>query len=508
MQEWNKKALPDPAGDPAGVMKKWVWLTSALMGLVLALVAVFDVSILLILVPFAVIGILALYFFYPTWGIIISILLMSVKRLFSVVVGVLPLFTINRTLIIWVLICLLLHRFVLKTRNQFHPHRQNQIALLFCIWFTMCTLLALDKTYAFHIYPQLIGNILIFFLLYQLIDNQKQLAVLFLGYIALLAGSGFLSIIGNRLTGAKLFGSGMVFDAETSASIFRASGVAGMDPNHYAVVVVCFIFTLTILLWWRDLNQWHRLVIGVFIFGFLFMLTQTMSRTGMILFILASTFFLFKYWKRIGLRRIAIGGLALGLIFTGLVTEQVVDRFTSISEVKDLNLSEDHSISNRIGLTLMLPQLIAINPIFGVGPGNIAYLTSKAESRDYVGRNLKGLGFKSHNQYVGLIGETGVIGFSIFILLMGLCVRDLLVCRRLVAAQDGTFLWCLVEALTLIMPLLFLASATLDTAYNYAFWIILSLPVIIRRMLEREVGSSAANAPQEAILHPSPPALD
>lgn len=511
MLEWIQRTLVTPAGDssftpkPIRINPRTVLVVS---GVFLALAAIFSVPLPLILLPFAAAGVMVLFFLRPTWGIIIAVFLLSIKRLFSVFVGIIPLFTVNRALIFWVVTCFLLHRFVLKTREQIYRHDQNKIALLFGIWYTISTILALDKRYAFQAYDQAMGNLLFFFLIYQLIENKKQLGTLFLGYIALLPASGLLSIIGYKLTGSQIFGKGGLYLEGTGMAVFRASGVAGLGPNNFAVVAVLFTIVLAVLLWWRDLRHWHRGVILTFIFGYLYMLSQTLSRTGMLLFILGMVMFLTRFWKRIGLRRIAIGGLALGLILTMLITDRVVERFKSISDVQGLILSEDQSISNRIGLTLLLPKLVAMRPVFGVGPANIAYLTSKSEYRGYVARNLKGEGFLSHNQYVMLIGELGIIGFAIFVLLMGLCVRDLLASRRMVADSEGTFLWCLVEALTLIVPLYFLAAATLDLVDMQVFWITFSMPIIIRRLLEQEAAAADGGLVPESSPHSPSPASD
>lgn len=482
-------------GEPVGNLKVTGLVSLALIGTFLALAAVFSIPLHLILLPFAGAGVLVLFLFKPTWGIIISILILPIKRLTTVISGALPLFTVNRALIFWVLLCLLLHRFVFRTKKQFHPHDQNRVALLFCVWYTTCAMLALNKEYAGAVYSQMIGNILLFFLIYQLIDTKKQLGIMFLGYIGLLPLSGILSIIGFKLTGSRIFSWGINTSGEDVLGSFRASSVAGMGPNNYAVVAVLCIIILTILLWWRDLHRWHKMVIISLIVSFFYMLTQTLSRTGMILFILATIIFVGTHWKRIGTRRIILGGLLMALLIGMLTTEKVVDRFTSISEVKDLNLSEDQSISNRIGLTLMLPKLISMDPVFGVGPGNIAYLTSKSEYRNYVSRNLKGMGFVSHNQYVELIGETGIIGFAIFALMMGLGIRDLRVSRRMLVGSEGTFLWCLTEALIIAIPLYFLAAATLEPANKQAFWIFVSLPIIIRRLLEQDAGGVPDDSP-------------
>lgn len=472
-------------------------VTLVLIGLFFALVVVFIGSIPVALLPFVVGGVLLLFFLKPSWGIIAVVLLQTINRFFSMLVGALPLFTVNRAVVLWLFLSVLLHRFVFGAIKKFHKHPQNRVALLFCLWYTISSLLAESAEHAAHFYPQMIGNFLFFYLVYQLIENEKQLRFVFLSFVGMLIGTGVISIIGHKITASPLFAM-REMGAEGGGSMMRISGMSGMEPNNYAVVLVICIISLVVLLWWKDLQAWHRLTIIAFIIGFLFMLTRTFSRTGMLLFVLAGIYFVAIHHKRIGMRRIALGGLALTVILGLVASEQVIERFTSISKVKGMNLSEDRSISNRIGLTLMLPTLMARSPVFGVGPGNIPYLTSKAEFRRFVGRNQGGRGYRSHNQYVQLIGETGLIGFTIFAVLMGLCVRDLLISRRLAARFEGSFLWCLVESLILTLPLYFIGAATLEAASKKSFWFLVALPIITRRLLEEQTEGNDEESTVEA----------
>ena len=137
------------------------------------------------------------------------------------------------------------------------------------------------------------------------------------------------------------------------------------------------------------------------------------------------------------------------------------------------------------------------------------YTQIRRESIDLGRRNDRRK--KREDAVVGdeLIGETGIIGFAIFVYLIGLCVRDLLVCRRLTRNSEGTFLWCLVQALTLIMPLYFLGAATLEAASKPTFWIIVAMPIIIRRLVDKGYGDPVKSVPAPPATTPSPaPALD
>jgi O-antigen ligase len=475
----------DQGGEPAVPRGSAAWWGLLVSGLFVALVVVFTASIPLAVLPFIVIGVLVFFFYRPSWGLVLLILLTTHKRFFAVLVGELGFLSVNRGLFLWLFISLMLQRFVFRSKDAFYQTPQNKFIMLYGIWFSVCCITALSYPHALYALPTTIGNLLLFFLIYQLIDNEKILRILFLGYIFMLCVGGVVGLVGHRLTGSALFGTGELLPGGDVDSIYRLEGMAGLRPNNFAVVVVICITALTVMLWWKDLKRWQWWAILGIDITFVFMLSRTFSRTGMLLFIIAVVYYIIRHFRRIGLRQILVGTTLGILVLAFIVNEDMIDRFASIAKVTTLTLSEDQSISNRIGLTLLLPRLVAINPIFGVGPANIPYLTSKSEYRDFVARTMSGSGFKSHNQYVQIIGETGIIGFVIFAFLIGLCIRDLIISKRLVASSEGSFLWCMVEALILIIPLYFIAAGTLEVNTKTTFWLMFAMPIIIRRLLEQ-----------------------
>jgi len=472
----------------------WWGLAAAALFMALAVLLIGAGSIPLFVALVVGLAALTALFIKPSWGLVIIVLLTTVRRFFAVLVGSFGVLTVNRSLALWLFIAVFLHRFVFRTRDPFHPHPQNRLIMLYGVWFTICSITALSFAHSAHVWPNMISNLGLFFLIYQLVDDEFKLRVLFIGYIVMLGGGGIISLVGHKLTGSRLFGDAILAAVEGGGATVRLEGMAGLRPNNFAVVLVLCILALAVLSFWKDLKRWQRgLVIGLNI-SFLLLLTQTLSRTGMLLFVIAATVFIVRFRQRIGTGRLVAGAAIVFVLLAAVASKDLVTRFASISKVKDLTLSEDQSISNRIGLTLLLPRIVAINPVFGIGPGNFPYLTSRLDYRDYVARNLSGQGYRSHNQYAQLIGETGIIGFAIFMVLLAACVKDLLACRRLVAGSEGTFLWCLVEALTMMIPLLLLAAATLEVVTKPSFWLFMALPIIARRLLEREVQEPLAPA--------------
>jgi hypothetical protein len=465
-------------------MDRRLWVFLVLAGAVLAGVVVFTSSLPLALIPLAGLGVLLLLFVNPSWGIIFLVFLQTVNRLFSVLVGTLPFFTVNRFLVFWLLLAILVQRYLIRSGLTFFRHPLNPLLLVDGIWLTIGLLMAPSFTYAVRFYPMYIGGLLFFFLIYQLIRTERQLKVVLLGWLILFCNSGLVSLVGYRLTGARIFG------VQGPEEFRRVGSIASVEANNFAILLVLSLVAVGVFFWWKGAGTWGRLGLAALAAAFVSLLSRTYSRTGMLLLLVALAAYVLRYWRRID-PSLLIGALLLW----PLIPQAVWDRFLTIKEVRGLRLSEDKSIGNRIGLTLMLPRVMADYPLFGVGPGNIAYLTTLPEFRDYVSRTEAGTGFDAHSTYVGILGEEGLVGFAIFVSLLWLVFRDLAVCRRLAAGLERTFLWCTVEAMTLILPLYLLASFTLDVRYRKEFWFLAGIPIIVRRLLEARAKRQEENVP-------------
>lgn len=71
--------------------------------------------------------------------------------------------------------------------------------------------------------------------------------------------------------------------------------------------------------------------------------------------------------------------------------------------------ADEYSYSTRIDAWIILAQLIQANPILGFGPANYYWYTPLIPIRGYA------VSFNSHNQYVDLVAQTGVLGLLCFL---------------------------------------------------------------------------------------------
>lgn len=74
-----------------------------------------------------------------------------------------------------------------------------------------------------------------------------------------------------------------------------------------------------------------------------------------------------------------------------------------------LGNGNDYSLMTRLDAWTILLKIIAINPILGVGPANYYFYTPLFPIRGY------SVQFNSHNNYIDLLAQTGVIGCGLFI---------------------------------------------------------------------------------------------
>lgn len=94
------------------------------------------------------------------------------------------------------------------------------------------------------------------------------------------------------------------------------------------------------------------------------------------------------------------------------------------TQVRNIVMSGDnqYSLMTRLDAWAIMFKIIAVNPILGVGPANYYFLTPLFPIRGY------SVMFNSHNNYIDLLAQTGIIGTGLFIWLL---VEVILVGNRL-----------------------------------------------------------------------------
>ena len=97
-----------------------------------------------------------------------------------------------------------------------------------------------------------------------------------------------------------------------------------------------------------------------------------------------------------------------GMVFSGILGVRYFKTFLGSLSIDSVG-GEDYSFLTRIEAWQSMAQIVKANPISGFGPANYYFYTPLAPLRGLY------LRFNSHNQYVDMIAQTGIIGLGIFI---------------------------------------------------------------------------------------------
>lgn len=181
-----------------------------------------------------------------------------------------------------------------------------------------------------------------------------------------------------------------------------------------------------------------------------------------------------QYKKKIAL------GLLLGAIGGLYVTDQqFLDRMTSIivSEEEE----RDESAASRFRLWEAGLQMVSDQPL-GIGIGNW-YQTIGRYIPEYEGKD-------SHNTFVKCIAELGFHGFFLFALIIYFALKEHLRIKTMsgqLPPEIGDAFILLSFGLTLSIVIILTCGLTITMIYTEIIWILLMLPVCIRRSIENEI---------------------
>ena len=164
--------------------------------------------------------------------------------------------------------------------------------------------------------------------------------------------------------------------------------------------------------------------------------------------------------------------------------DKLTERFAELG-----NPSTDWTLGRRMGYQVVGLELLAENPILGVGPGNYAKHYVDFEFRWVDGRRLQERAL--HNTYLGVAAEYGMLGFSLFASLIIIVLVGLGRARR--QARDSE-LANMAEALQYSFMVFLLGIATLPGLQYKMLWTVLGLGTAILVLVDKEAKSSSTAA--------------
>ncbi len=286
---------------------------------------------------------------------------------------------------------------------------------------------------------------------------------------------------------------------------YRLAGNIG-EKNRYAQIMLMLV-PLGLFLAIGERSRVRKLVAlgaaGITSIG----VALTFSRGAAIGFVLLfGIMFLMGYLKWKHLLAVVLGA-AIVLAAVPVYTERLAELVAVSESVGDTGIDQaDGAIQSRVteGLAALLAW--ADHPVIGVGPGQFPqYYRQYAE---VVGIRVLARDREAHNLYLGMAAELGIIGITVFLIILGLTFRELARARRAVRAYDPLMSDIVTGFLFAILA--YLATGIfLHMSFIRYFWLMLGLAaasaVIAMAIAKAHEDKAALEAPAEDPSASEPP---
>ena len=209
---------------------------------------------------------------------------------------------------------------------------------------------------------------------------------------------------------------------------YRATGPIG-DPNFFAQIMTVLVpvsferFMHEERLRFRLLALWGMTVS-------VFTVILTYSRGGLLAMLAALLVLLIVYPPK----RIQVPIIIFSIaVFISLLPPHYLDRFLTLGEIFNSGNAtsiriEERSLQGRISENLAGWEMIKDKPLFGVGLSSYNYLFPIYSKNQ--GFALVASQREAHNMFIEVAAETGIVGFSIFIIFLYISFRSVINARR------------------------------------------------------------------------------
>ncbi|TSC93069.1 MAG: O-antigen polymerase [Candidatus Berkelbacteria bacterium Licking1014_7] len=338
------------------------------------------------------------------------------------------------------------------------------LVVLFCAWLGISFLFSyFDSNY--YLLRRMASIVLTFVSIIYFVKNIKQIKTILL----IMVIAGWADVTYGIADYLKYKNEVLNLSIINLQTLFRPTGFSG-DPNYLALYLTVLI-PLSFYLFFIFKNKIVKFFLLCSSLLFVGFVVLTYSRGGFLGLGLVLFLIFFKQGKHF----LRLGLLIFLLVVVIFASSNYRQRILTIPGLAtaEKRLSDD-SIDNRIFYSKLALQLFFQNPIIGVGLGNF-----KIETPD----TRVALSQVTHNTYLELAAETGIIGLSIFMILIGLAIWRLRWCSHWFKILRDHELFYISEALEISMWAFLFGSLFLSTQYEKTFWFLLAILASLSRIL-------------------------
>jgi O-antigen ligase len=287
------------------------------------------------------------------------------------------------------------------------------------------------------------------------------------------AGVNLDEVLLSPLTGGA--SSINIYGGSEDERVYRTNALTG-DPNHLGIELIVPLLVLAPIYLRLERGHRLRLPLAVLLAFLLVVELTTLSRSGLLGLGVGALILAIPYRGYLATRALVVP-LAAVAAFVGYVVYRRLDFFETV--IRSRLQTGDTATSAHFGVYDFIPDVLASNPLFGLGLNNFSVYYEFVTGRTNWG---------PHSFYVALLVETGLVGtilFGVFLRWLFVRLRDarrvgraLAAERDPLAARVRPLAWGLTAALagTMAANLFYL---TMSFYYFYALAILaLTAPVV------------------------------
>jgi hypothetical protein len=272
----------------------------------------------------------------------------------------------------------------------------------------------------------------------------------------------------------------------------RLSGPLG-SKNRYAQVMVVLL-PIALMRIWGERSKFLRVVAAVACIPIVGGALLTFSRGAGISIILALIAMLVLRVFR--LRHLFVVGL-VGMLFVATVIPDYIYRLSTTTDVAELasgNVQDaSGSVRGRATVNLAALNIFLDHPLLGVGPGQTS--SYMIEYGNEIGFRRLETDRRAHNMYLEELADTGIIGFAVFMSILGLTLLELMRVRRAWQHSRPDIAYLMVGLIVAIIA--YMSTAVfLHLSYVRYYWVILALAGAATQIYGEGIVPKLSLAPQ------------
>ncbi len=280
----------------------------------------------------------------------------------------------------------------------------------------------------------------------QLIDDIKDMAIAIIVVILLQQGPMYRRVLWTLILVGAILGTLSVFQYVTgnfgnnyggfaiseqhqiigTVDDYRSTGPLG-DPNFFAQIMVVLVPIALERFFHEKRNILRLAALWSFAVSVLTVIF-TYSRGGFLAMIAAIVVVLIFYPPK----RFQIPFLIFAMIlFITMLPPNYVERLAELTDLLPQGSTmrtDERSLQGRLSENLTALEMIKSNPLFGVGLNSFNYLFPQYSKK--LGLALVATEREAHNLYLEAAAETGIIGFSVLMLVLFSCFQTIFYARK------------------------------------------------------------------------------